>query len=100
MKFATAMISIDEMLSALVVGTDCLQAAICALAEAHRDPNLYQRMEEVVYAPRVKPISEILQQAQRKAVFPESFNIDLASDALYGAVWYKVLIRFETVGRG
>ena len=52
------MISIDEVLSALVAGTDCRQAAICALAEAHRNPNLYQRMEEVDYAPRVKLISE------------------------------------------
>ena len=57
-------------------------------------------MEEVVYAPRVKPISETLQQAQRNAVFPDSFNIDLAIDALYGAVWDKELIRFETVSRG
>jgi len=55
------MISIDEMLSTLVVGTDCRQAAICALAEAHRNPNPYQRMEEVLYAPRVKPIRATLQ---------------------------------------
>ena len=38
--------------------TDCRKAALCVLAEVHGNPNLYQRMEEVDYAPRVKLISE------------------------------------------
>ena len=54
-------------------------------------------MAEAVYAPRIKLIVDAFQQARVTQVFPADFEIDLAIDALYGAVWYKVLIRFETV---
>ena len=79
--------------------TDCRQAAICVLAEAHRDPQLYQRMEEAVYAPRIKLIGDAFRQARKQGLFPRHYNIDLLIDSLYGAVWYKVLIRFEKVTR-
>ncbi len=81
----------------LLSRTDCRQAAICVLAEAHRDPQLYQRMEESVYAPRIKLIKDAVRQAQRNNKFPRDYDVDLLIDALYGAVWYKVLIRFEKV---
>ena len=79
--------------------TDCRQAAICILAEAHRDPELYQRMAEAVYLPRINLIKQAFEEAQAAGQYPKSVNIDVAIDALYGAVWYKVLIRFETVNR-
>jgi hypothetical protein len=69
------------------------------LAEAHRDPKLYKRMEEAIYAPRIKLIVEACRQAQKKNLFSKHFDIDLLIDALYGAVWYKVLIRFQKVTR-
>jgi AcrR family transcriptional regulator len=81
----------------LIGRTDCRQAAICVLAEAHRDPQLYLRMEEAIYAPRIKLIGDAFCHAQEHDLFPDHFDIDLLIDALYGAVWYKVLIRFETV---
>ncbi|HAJ28686.1 MAG TPA: hypothetical protein DCL32_00810 [Gammaproteobacteria bacterium] len=90
---ASSLLAFGEQISR----TDCRQAAICILAEAHRDPQLYQRMAEAVYAPRIKLIVDAFQQARVTQVFPADFEIDLAIDALYGAVWYKVLIRFETV---
>ena len=37
----SSLLSFGQILSR----TDCRQAAICILAEAHRDPRLYQRME-------------------------------------------------------
>jgi AcrR family transcriptional regulator len=79
---------------------DSRQAAICVLAEAHRDPQLYKRMEEAVYAPRIKLIADAFRRAQEQNLFPAHFDIDLLIDALYGAVWYKVLIRFEKVSKG
>ena len=79
--------------------TDCRQAAVCVLAEAHRDPGLYRRMEETVYAPRIALIADAFSQAQQQNRFPKDADIDLVIDELYGAVWYKVLIRFETVTR-
>ena len=36
--------------------------------------------------------------AERRRL-PGDFDIDVAIDTLYGAVWYKFLIRFETVQR-
>ena len=75
----------------------CKQAAICVLAEAHRDPALYSRMEEAIYAPRIKLITDACHVAQVQARLPSDFDIDLIIDALYGAIWYKVLIRFEEV---
>lgn len=75
----------------------CKQAAICVLAEAHRDPALYKRMEEAIYAPRIKLIADACRIAQEKALLPNHFDINVIIDALYGAVWYKVLIRFEKV---
>jgi AcrR family transcriptional regulator len=78
---------------------DCRQAAICILAEAHRDPQLYKRMEEAVYAPRISVIADAFCRAQEKNLFPARFDVDLMIDALYGAVWYKVLIRFEKVNK-
>ena len=79
--------------------TDCRQAAICVLAEAHRDPDLYQRMEEAVYAPRIKLITDAIMSAQDTGSFPRDVDINVLIDTLYGAVWYKVLIRFEKVTR-
>ncbi len=81
----------------LLSRADCRQAAICVLAEAHRDPDLYQRMEEAIYKPRIQLIVNAFEQAQEQGLIPDDFNEDLAIDALYGAVWYKVLIRFEPV---
>ena len=77
--------------------TDCRQAAICILAEAHRDPQLYSRMAEAVYLPRIALIRMAFREAQEQGLFPAEADIDVAIDQLYGAVWYKVLIRFETV---
>ena len=79
--------------------TDCRQAAICILAEAHRDPALHQRMAEAVYVPRINLIKQAFKEAQAAGELSKNINIDVAIDALYGAVWYKVLIRFETVNR-
>ncbi len=81
----------------LISRNDCRQAAICVLAEAHRDTKLYRRMEEAIYAPRIKLIGEALGRAQQQGLFPGRFKIDLLIDTLYGAVWYKALIRFEKV---
>ena len=80
--------------------TDCRQAAICILAEAHRDPKLYQRMAEAVYQPRIAEIKKAFHHAQANQSFAANADIDVAIDALYGAVWYKVLIRFETIDAG
>lgn len=77
--------------------TDCRQAAICILAEAHRNPELYERMAEAVYLPRINLIKHAFLEAQRAGEFPNQLDVDIAIDKLYGAVWYKVLIRFETV---
>ena len=79
--------------------TDCRQAAICVLAEAHRDPQLYQRMAEAVYLPRIGSIVRAFKHAQKKGEFSQDIDIDVAIDELFGAVWYKVLIRFETVDK-
>ena len=79
--------------------TDCRQAAICILAEAHRDPALYQRMAEAIYVPRINLIKQAFREAQAAEEISKNINIDVAIDALYGAVWYKVLVRFETVNR-
>ena len=91
--FESSLLSFGRLISR----TDCRQAAICVLAEAHRDAKLYRRMEEAIYAPRIQLIGEALGRAQRQGTFPERFNIDLLIDTLYGAVWYKALIRFEKV---
>ena len=37
--------------------------------------------------------------AQEQEQFPARLDVDLMIDTLYGAVWYKVLIRFEKVTR-
>jgi len=81
----------------IISRTDCRQAAICILAEAHRDPKLYSRMAEAVYLPRIEQIRTAFREAQGQGLFPADADIDVAIDELYGAVWYKVLIRFETV---
>jgi hypothetical protein len=81
----------------IISRTDCRQAAICILAEAHRDPKLYSRMAEAVYLPRIGQIRTAFREAQGQGLFPADADIDVAIDELYGAVWYKVLIRFETV---
>jgi hypothetical protein len=43
----TSMLAFGEVISR----TDCRQAAICILAEAHRDPKLYQRESVLLRAP-------------------------------------------------
>ena len=89
----SSLLSFGQVLSR----TDCRQAAICVLAEAHRDAQLYRRMEEAVYAPRIGLITDAIRYAQEQEQFPARLDVDLMIDTLYGAVWYKVLIRFEKV---
>ncbi len=91
----SSLLSFGQVLSR----TDCRQAAICVLAEAHRDAQLYRRMEEAVYAPRIGLITDAIRYAQEQEQFPARLDVDLMIDTLYGAVWYKVLIRFEKVTR-
>lgn len=81
----------------LIGRDDCRQAAICVVAEAHRDPELYRRMEESIYAPRIQLITDAIGMAVREGQLPPGLDIPVMVDALYGAVWYKVFIRFETV---
>ena len=81
----------------LIGRDDCRQAAICVVAEAHRDPELYRRMEESIYAPRIQLITDAIGMAVREGQLPPVLDIPVMVDALYGAVWYKVFIRFETV---
>jgi hypothetical protein len=50
-----------------------------------------------VYLPRIGQIRMAFREAQGQGLFPADADIDVAIDELYGAVWYKVLIRFETV---
>ena len=56
-------------------------------------------MEEAVYAPRIKLITDAIRAEQTADRFPADIDINLLIDTLYGAVWYKVLIRFEKVTR-
>ena len=49
---------------------DCRQAAICILAEAHRDPQLYKRMEEAVYAPVSKSLLMRFATLKPRTFFP------------------------------
>ncbi|NBR51827.1 MAG: hypothetical protein EBT87_08740 [Alphaproteobacteria bacterium] len=44
-------------------------------------------------------LKQAFKEAQAAGDFSKNINIDVSIDALYGAVWYKVLIRFETVDR-
>ena len=81
----------------LIGRDDCRQAAICVVAEAHRDPELYRRMEESIYAPRIQLITDAVGMAVREGQLPPGLDVPVVVDALYGAVWYKVFIRFETV---
>ena len=81
----------------LIGRDDCRQAAICVVAEAHRDPELYRRMEESIYAPRIQLITDAIGIAIREGQLPPGLDVPVVVDALYGAVWYKVFIRFETV---
>ena len=81
----------------IISRTDCRQAAICILAEAHRDPRLYSRMAEAVYLPRIGQIRTAFREPQGQGLFPADAGFGVAIDDLYGAVWYIVLIRFETV---
>lgn len=77
--------------------TDCRQAAICILSETHRDPSLHARMESDVYFPRIELIIAAFKLAEANGEFPHPRDISILIDQLYGAVWYKVMIRFEKV---
>jgi AcrR family transcriptional regulator len=78
---------------------DCKQAAICVLAEAHRDPMLYKKMEQAVYAPRIELIAEAFNRSRGTGELADHIDPSLAIDSLYGAVWYKILLRSDTVTR-
>ena len=42
---------------------------------------------------------QAFKHAQEKGEFSQDIDIDVAIDELFGAVWYKVLIRFGTVDK-
>ena len=75
----------------------CRQAVICILAETHRDPDLHARMESDVYFPRIELIIAAFKLAEANSEFPHPSDIKILIDQLYGAVWYKVMIRFEPI---
>jgi len=77
--------------------TGCRQAAICILSETHRDPDLHTRMESDVYFPRIELILAAFKLAEANGEFSHPKDINILIDQLYGAVWYKVIIRFEKV---
>ncbi|MGB1737842.1 MAG: TetR/AcrR family transcriptional regulator [Pseudomonadales bacterium] len=79
--------------------TECRQAAICLLAEAHRNPELHRLMDESVYQPRIALIKDALHRAEPQELLAPATSVDTVIDTLYGAIWYKVLIRFEDVPR-
>ena len=77
--------------------TDCRQAVICLISEAHRNPELHQQMESTIYLPRIELILDAFKAARSKDEAPAVKNVNVLIHQLYGAVWYKVMIRFEQV---
>ena len=77
--------------------TDCRQAMICLISEAHRNPELHQQMQSSIYQPRIELILEAFKSAKSKDEAPAVKNVNVLIHQLYGAIWYKVMIRFEQV---
>jgi len=54
-------------------------------------------MESTIYLPRIELILEAFKLAKSKNVAPTVKNVNVLIHQLYGAIWYKVMIRFEQV---
>jgi len=56
-------------------------------------------MDESVYQPRIALIKDALHRAEPLELLAPATSVATVIDTLYGAIWYKVLIRFEDVPR-
>ena len=54
-------------------------------------------MKSTFYVPRIKLILDAFRATSSKDEAPAVKNVNLLIHQLYGAVWYKVMIRFEQV---
>jgi hypothetical protein len=54
-------------------------------------------MESTIYLPRIELILDAFKAARSKDEAPAVKNVNVLIHQLYGAVWYKVMIRFEQV---
>ena len=73
--------------------TDYKQAAVYVIA----DPDTRSLYHESVYLPRIAAIKSSIRLAASTGKGPSILDTDLFIDQTYGAIWYKVLIRSESV---
>lgn len=61
------------------------------MADAQRDPEFGEVLQEGLLAPRRSIVREILAAGQRNGQFGGAVSLDLAVDLVWGTMWYRVL---------
>lgn len=67
---------------------------VCSLmAEAQRDPAFADLFRAQFITMRRKPLLTLLQQGVAKGELAANTNVDVLADLIYGAMWYRLLVR-------
>jgi AcrR family transcriptional regulator len=67
------------------------------IAEMQHDPDLASAFREQYVVPRRRAPREALQQAVERGELPAGSNPDIIMDALYGAIYFSLLIRTHEI---
>ena len=75
----------------------CKQAAICVLQKRIVIRCCTKKWSKGFYAPRIELIAEAFNRSRETGELADHIDPSLVIDSLYGAVWYKILLRSDTV---
>ncbi|MGW4774314.1 TetR/AcrR family transcriptional regulator [Nocardia sp. NPDC004278] len=67
------------------------QALVGLMADAQRDSNLSNRLQEAVIGPRRAALRALLQRGVDAGTLIEAVPLDLVVDFAFGAMWYRLL---------
>lgn len=70
------------------------------LAESQHDTALARALDERLIAPRRAGAAEVLRRGVERGELRPDTNIDVAIDALYGAVYYRLLVSHQPMRTG
>jgi AcrR family transcriptional regulator len=76
------------------------KALLAVIAESQHDAGLADALTERLIAERRASASEVFRRGIERGELRRDLDVDIAIDALYGAIYYRLLVSHQRVGPG